>query len=237
MLAARQDAAAAQKRLAELDEQAAAKRRTALEREIVDIRAVTAERLKLIDALIEGEKAREGGARAGVLSGLRRRRADEGAAGEDRVSEAMAAAARAADKAVADRAAEAAAIRLDAEKSLQSEIARLEIAATMKGHDKKMALLALEEKAALAAAAAEGVDEALIRRKYEMLRRLADAGRGAEAAAPKLSTTGMFDASHVGQMSGGSMAQRQAKAAERAAAGIERLLEKADAGELVLQFV
>jgi hypothetical protein len=82
---ARTEASDAAKRLAEIEEQAAAKTRTELQAQIHDIRTLTAERQSLIDKIIEGEKVREGGARAEQIDALRRQRAAVGAAAQDRI--------------------------------------------------------------------------------------------------------------------------------------------------------
>ena len=70
----RDDAVRAAERLADLDDQQADKHRSATEREIADIRKVAAERRKLLDEMIAGERVRTGGPRASMMRWLQDRR-------------------------------------------------------------------------------------------------------------------------------------------------------------------
>jgi len=122
--------------------------------------------------------------------------------------------------------------RMADEKQLQSEIARLEIQRTLEGHDQKMALIDLEERAAFAAAIAAGADTSGIRKKFSLIRQIADAGRKVAKKA-EIGATGTFSARALWGMGGGKAADRTAKATEETAKKVGKILSIQQAGGLV----
>lgn len=88
------DAESAIKRLAALDEQAAAKNRTALEKELFGIQQIVDERKRLLRVLIEGERTKKGGGNEAKIFKLEMRYYDVVAAAEKEKTAAAAAAAK-----------------------------------------------------------------------------------------------------------------------------------------------
>ncbi len=231
------DAAEAMKALAALDEKAAARSRTALETKIHAIAEETKERQRLIDLMIEGEKVREDGTRADVIKSLQLERNAAGVAGEDDKNQARLDAAETAAKKIAEVEKTKRNDRLAAEKTLAQDVARLKIEANLKGHKKTMALIDLEEKQAIAAAELTGVGVGLVKQKYDLRRQIAEAGQQV-ADSRSVSNVGMFrTGGRLGDLSGGDMAQRQTKAAEKGAKNLDKLVAMAENGDLAIATV
>ena len=224
---AMEEAAEAIKKLATLDEAAARKHRTALENELHDIKAVVAERKRLIGVLIKGEEARKGGARPERIAELKLQLGETEHQGvvarvmaEERVAQKV-------QKIARDKASE----RLSTEKNLQYEIEQLEIMRTKKGHDQRMALIGLEERRALEAADADGLALGLTVRKFSLMRALAEAGK--EVAKVDVQSRGQFSSRALWGIGGGKAADRTAKATEETAKNVKQLLRLEQAGGLV----
>jgi hypothetical protein len=236
-LKAAEDAKTAIEALAALDEKAAAAARNELQTKIHAIREEAKERRRLIALMIEGEKVREGGPRPGRIDELRARADAAADAGELGVEGAKAAAALAAMKKTAEVEKAARDERLTAERTLAQDVARLRIEASLKGHEKTMALIDLEEKQALQAARAAGVSEALVKSKFDLRRQIAEAGQDV-GDSRTLSNRGMFrTGGRLGAFAGGGYAERQTKAAEKAAERIDDLVAMAENGDLALATV
>jgi TP901 family phage tail tape measure protein len=231
------DAADAIKALADLDEAAADRARTDLEKKIHLIRQETKERQRLIALLVKGEQMRKGGPRADVLAKLKQQSGDTQIRGIYAEADAKKKAAADAAEKIAKKAKAKRDEQLDAEKTLAQDVARLKIEANLKGHKKTMALIDLEEKQAIAAAKLDGVGVGLVKQKYDLRRQIAEAGQQV-ADSRSVSNVGMFrTGGRLGDLSGGDMAQRQTKAAEKGAKNLDKLVAMAENGDLAIATV
>ncbi len=111
--------------------------------------------------------------------------------------------------------------KLDEEKtrnrqSVEDEIARAEIEANLKGHDKAMALLEIERQQAIRDLA-EGVDADRINRLYDLKAAALNGEDLSLAAGSRQSTRGTFSASAVAGLGMGGIQERIAKAVENMA--------------------
>lgn len=119
----------------------------------------------------------------------------------------------------------------DREMALRDELERLQIERTLKGRQKKMALLALEERRALREAAEAGVDQGLVLRKYDLLRELATAQ---DETARQQTAAGSFSAIAALRGLGGYDVQgRIARNTQQTADRLQDLLHEAKNGQMV----
>ena len=153
------EALEASRKLAELQEQEAAKRRTRAEEEIAEIRKIAAEKHRLF----------------GILG----QEAEQIAAAKDAEAQIAAVRKREQDAANADR--------IAAAKQLSADLERLEIEASLKGRARERALLALERKHELAEAEKLGLDLVRVNEKFDLQRRiLAGADTAARATSARV---------------------------------------------------
>jgi hypothetical protein len=172
----RQKAEDATKRLAELDEDAAAKKRDALDSELKAIQDITAERLRLLDVLIAEEKLRDPESKQ--IEVLERNKKQAIEAG--RIDEEAAMQRHEDEKIKADE--EEWARKTAAERALSDEIARMEIDADKKlsAEQKSQKKRQLDRERALEDAKEQGLDPALINRQHDLINQLAKQAEPAE---------------------------------------------------------
>ena len=209
------EAREASERLAQIDKDRAAQSRTDLEQEIHDIQQLRKERMRLISVLIATEKARQGGGRARVLADLEKRKTqallqglrDETAAGVAAAEEIARVEQNLREQRFLDEFA--------LNKNIANENARLKIEASLRGHKKAMALLELEKKLALEATKVSGADTDLIKKQFELRKKILNAAQATSQAM----TAGTFSGTGLSQLgTGSSDSKRRLKAAELAAA-------------------
>ena len=238
----RDDAARAAERLADLDEQQADRRRSAVEKEIADIRQVAAERRKLLDEMIAGERVRAGGPRAWMMQSLQSRRGSLlGQEGAD-IGRAMARGALAAVAAVADKLRELIRGRLDFTNDLAKQEAAQTVAEAEQALQRAQALHdpsaedAAKKRLQDAKKAAANLDADQFSRDQldkattlykddpagltaaeKRIKALADRMRVVPDAPPVAGggTIGTFSAAAASLLGGGGYAERTAKATEK----------------------
>jgi len=240
------EAARAEQRLADIAEDRARDRRSAIENEIHDIRALGEEQKRLYDQLIAHERSRPEpdtdrlaaleGARLGIdaqtaddIARVREREADR--VRQDREEERRRELQAAQEQ--AEREAEA---RLDAEQHIQDEIERLRVQTdpAFKDDDlgRDLALLDLERQQALRDAAELGLDEDLINRKFNFratLLKQQDVGVDTGSAAGT-SSRGIFNAAALQSLQGGSFQTELLDANKRIARNTDRIPEPDELG-------
>ena len=203
----RQNQVDAEKKLADLQEAAARKRRSATENEIVEIARVRDEQLKLLDAIAAGENSRVGGARGDKLASIAEQRAK---AEEDYRRDRLAAETKLYDDledAQAKAAEAAAAERIRIEKEIAREMEQIRIDAIADPVERERQRIESGRADAQAEASAAGVDPGKVDALFNA--RLAAVEAGASVASDELarSTSGTFSARGAEAMGGGAVAE------------------------------
>jgi hypothetical protein len=114
--------------------------------------------------------------------------------------------------------------RADRQADLQYDIARLQIEASKKGLDKRLALINLEERRAIEAAKETGLAIADVQRKYDLQRQAARIAADTPQD-PRISARGTFNPWAVRGMGTGRPEERTAKAVEEMKAKMGQLIE------------
>lgn len=214
----KEEAVKAEQELVNLEAQRERRRRTATENEIADVKAEATERRKLLELLIQAEKAkakpndlRIGDLQRSLLLVDVQEQGDIGRIHQKEIDE------RAKEEAKARQQ------RLSAEEQLAEEIARLKIETTKEGLDRELALLELERQQALKDAGDLGIGSELVNKKFDLRKQLLEA---ADATPVELgsSARGTFNAQALQSLQTDDTDKRIAEAAEETARNTKRII-------------
>ena len=223
-------AADAEKRLADIAEQRAAKRRSQVAQEIHDIRQLAAEEKKHLQTLLAAEQKREGGPRLSKLFAMQ-----EQLQSVDPMMNADVQAVRDRDEAQRQRAEQERreqreAIERDKGQSLADQIARLKVRAGKDGLAEDLGLLELDRKSALGEVGGNKELAALTNEKFDLQRAemIEKAKGGIEAA--EQSVKGTFSGEYASRLghAGDASNKRTAEATENTAEATMQAAELLD---------